>query len=76
MITIYTQPHCGFCEVLKFHLEKHNIQYEECIETTVIQNNYVKMPKLKMEDDTVLGFTEALIWVKSQNNYNKGELCK
>jgi glutaredoxin-like YruB-family protein len=29
VLTIYTQPTCGYCNELKTYLKKHNIQYEE-----------------------------------------------
>lgn len=67
MITVYTQPHCGFCDVLKYYLNKAELPFEECNNgDLMIQKGFVSTPKLEMEDGTVLGYTEALAWAKTQ----------
>ncbi len=69
MIIIYTQPHCGFCNVLKHYLNQKQITYSECMNTEImIQKGFVSTPQLELDDGTVFKYTEALAWVKAQGD--------
>lgn len=70
MITIYTQPNCGQCHVLKYFLEKNNIMFIECqdLEFMIDVKKFTNTPQLELEDGTILNYNQALVWVKNQRN--------
>lgn len=70
MITVYTQPNCSQCHVLKYFLEKKNIAFIECQDLELMANvkKFTNTPQLELEDGTILNYNQALTWIKNQEN--------
>lgn len=69
MITLYT-THCPKCQVLEKKLEKANILYETCEDTTVMkEKNFTSTPMLEI-DGKLFSFKEAIDWINKGGNLN------
>ena len=57
---------CPRCKVLKMKLDQKNIQYETVNDIEVMKaKGFNEAPKLEI-DGTVMGFKEAMDWIKEQ----------
>lgn len=63
MITVYTQPNCGKCKVLKAKLQQKGIAYEESQDVDKMQSlGIMSLPAMQV-DDQLLTFEEAIKYV-------------
>lgn len=68
MITIYTQPTCSKCHMLKKMMDKFDIKYVEYDDIKIIQGlGLHSVPYIDVYG-TLLGYSEAYKWIKSQEN--------
>lgn len=68
MVTIYTQPTCGKCKVLKSKLDAAGIKYQENSDIQkMISRGFTSTPMLEV-DGVVRSFRAALDWVESEGN--------
>ena len=68
MITIYTQPTCGKCRVLKSKLDKLGIPYQENQNISEMQRKgFLSTPMMVVGNDTY-NFSDALQWIESEEN--------
>ena len=57
---------CPRCKILKMKLDQKNIKYSTVNDIEVMQaKGFVEAPKLEV-DGVVMGFKEAVDWVKEQ----------
>lgn len=57
---------CPKCKVLKMKLDAKGIQYEDISDVEVMKDlGFMEAPKLVV-GDTVMGFSDAVEWVKEQ----------
>lgn len=62
----FLTTHCPRCIVLKKKLDAKNIQYEEITDEKIIGSYGVDfVPALVFDDDTILDFNAAVMWVNS-----------
>ena len=58
---------CPRCKVLKAKLDNSGIQYETVNDVKVMKmKGFDEAPKLEVEDGTIMGFKEAVDWIKEQ----------
>lgn len=58
---------CPRCKVLKAKLDNSGIQYETVNDVEVMKmKGFDEAPKLEVEDGTIMGFKEAVDWIKEQ----------
>ena len=63
MITVYTQPNCGKCKVLKAKLQQKGIAYEESQDVDKMQSlGIMSLPAMQV-DDRLFTFEEAIKYV-------------
>ena len=63
MITVYTQPNCGKCKVLKAKLQQKGIAYEESQDVDKMQSlGIMSLPAMQV-DDQLFTFEEAIKYV-------------
>ena len=66
MITVYTQPNCGKCKVLKAKLQQKGIAYEESQDVDKMQSlGIMSLPAMQV-DDQLLTFEEAIKYVNER----------
>lgn len=66
-ITLYSSPTCPKCKVLKMKLDMAGIEYAESHDLTYLEENGIRtLPYLRLEDNTLLDFGEAVKFVKNQ----------
>lgn len=59
---------CPNCKMLKMKLDQKGIEYETVNDIEVMKaKGFHEAPKLEV-DGVVMGFREAISWVKEQNN--------
>lgn len=64
---ILWSTHCPRCKVLTSKLQQKGIEYEENTDVELMQERgFQEVPKLELEDGTVMGFGEAVNWLKGQ----------
>jgi glutaredoxin len=58
---------CPRCKVLKAKLDNSGIQYETVNDIEVMKmKGFDEAPKLEISDGTIMGFKEAVDWIKEQ----------
>lgn len=58
---------CPRCKVLKAKLDNSGIQYETVNDVEIMKmKGFDEAPKLEIEDGTIIGFKEAVDWIKEQ----------
>lgn len=60
MITVYTQPNCGKCKVLKAKLQQKGIAYDESQDVEKMQSLGIASTPAMQVDDRLLTFEEAI----------------
>ena len=66
MITVYTQPNCGKCKVLKAKLQQKGIAYEESQDVDKMQSlGIMSLPAMQV-DDQLFTFEEAIKYVNER----------
>ena len=66
MITIFTQPGCGKCKVLKMKLDKKNIHYQINEDTDyMIKLGFKSTPQLMLDNGKILDFSAAVEWINN-----------
>ena len=66
MITIFTQPGCGKCKVLKMKLDNKGIEYQTNEDTDyMIEMGFKSTPQLMLENGTILDFSAANAWINN-----------
>ena len=66
MITLYS-TNCPKCKVLEMKLNKKNIEYNTCTDIDEMTAQGIKSaPTLKLEDNTILNFADAIKWVNEK----------
>lgn len=66
MITVYTQPGCGKCKVLKAKLQQKGMDYEESQDVDKMQSLGIQsLPAMQVEDQ-LLTFEEAIKYVNER----------
>ena len=64
---ILWSTHCPRCKVLTAKLQQKGIEYEEINDVDkMTERGFQEVPKLELEDGTVMGFGEAVNWLKGQ----------
>lgn len=62
---LYTS-HCPKCNVLKTKLDQKKIEYKTIEDTNIfIEKGFEELPKLELDDGTILSFVEANKYVNS-----------
>lgn len=65
-MTVYTQPNCGKCKVLKAKLQQKGIAYEESQDVDKMQSlGIMSLPAMQV-DDQLLTFEEAIKYVNER----------
>ena len=58
---------CPRCKVLKTKLDQKGIRYETVNDIAIMKaKGSSEAPKLEISDGTILGFKEAIEWIKEQ----------
>ena len=58
---------CPRCKVLKTKLDQKGIRYETVNDIAIMQaKGFSEAPKLEISDGTIMGFKEAIEWIKEQ----------
>lgn len=58
---------CPRCKVLKTKLDQKGIRYETVNDIAIMKaKGFSEAPKLEISDGTILGFKEAIEWIKEQ----------
>ena len=58
---------CPRCKVLKTKLDQKGIRYETVNDIAIMKaKGFSEAPKLQISDGTILGFKEAIEWIKEQ----------
>ena len=58
---------CPRCKVLKTKLDQKGIRYEIVNDIAIMKaKGFSEAPKLEISDGTILGFKEAIEWIKGQ----------
>ena len=58
---------CPRCKVLKTKLDQKGIRYETVNDIAIMKaKGFAEAPKLEISDGTILGFKEAIEWIKEQ----------
>ena len=58
---------CPRCKVLKMKLDQKGIRYETVNDIAIMKaKGFSEAPKLEISDGTILGFKEAIEWIKEQ----------
>ena len=65
MITVYTQPNCGKCKVLKAKLQQKGIAYDESQDVEKMQSLGITSTPAMQVDDRLLTFEEAIQYVNA-----------
>lgn len=66
MTTVYTQPGCGKCKVLKAKLAQKGMAYEESQDVDKMQSlGIMSLPAMQV-DDQLLTFEEAIKYVNER----------
>ena len=66
MITIFTQPGCGKCKVLKTKLDNKGIEYQTNEDVDyMIEMGFKSTPQLMLENGTILDFSAANAWINN-----------
>lgn len=64
---ILYSTHCPRCKVLTLKLQQKGIQYEEINDVEIMKaKGFQEAPKLELPDGTIMGFKEAVNWIKEQ----------
>ena len=64
---ILFSTHCPRCKVLTLKLQQKGVEYEEVNDMEQMKaKGFQEVPKLELEDGTVLGFKEAVDWIREQ----------
>lgn len=66
MITVYTQPDCGKCKVLKAKLQQKDIAYDESQDVEKMQSLGITSTPAMQVDDRLLTFEEAIQYVNAR----------
>lgn len=66
MITVYTQPDCGKCKVLKAKLQQKDIAYDESQDVEKMQFLGITSTPAMQVDDRLLTFEEAIQYVNAR----------
>lgn len=62
-IILYTND-CPQCRILKSKLDEKHVQYEVCMDSSLmIDKGFRSVPMLEV-DDKIMGFNEAIRWTK------------
>lgn len=65
-MTVYTQPNCGKCKVLKAKLQQKGIAYEESQDVDKMQSlGIMSLPAMQV-DDQLFTFEEAIKYVNER----------
>lgn len=68
MITLYSTG-CPQCSVLKKKLDQANIEYSiNTDQATMLAMGLVSVPALQVNDTTIYNFSDAVKWIKEQQN--------
>lgn len=66
MIKLY-HTNCPKCKVLEAKLNQKKIKYEEITDTELMMTKgFMEVPKLELNDGTILSFNDAIKWVNQQ----------
>lgn len=58
---------CPRCKVLKTKLDQKGIRYETVNDIAIMKaKGFSEAPKLEISDGTIMGFKEAIEWIKEQ----------
>lgn len=68
MVTVYTQPTCGRCNVLKKKLSDANIDFSVCEDIDLMISKGFKTTPMMEVDGKVMDFSSALEWIESEAN--------
>lgn len=69
MITIYTTNTCPKCKILKKKLSDKNISFlEEQDVNKMIELDIMSVPKLQIDNGSLMDFEEAVQWVNLQES--------
>lgn len=66
MITVYAQPNCGKCKVLKAKLQQKGIAYDESQDVEKMQSLGITSTPAMQIDDRLLTFEEAIQYVNER----------
>lgn len=66
MITVYTQPDCGKCKVLKAKLRQKGLAYDESQDVGRMQSLGITSTPAMQVDDKLLTFEEAIQYVNAR----------
>ena len=69
VIVYTTNPPCPKCKVLKKKLDEANIKYGvfDVVEE-MIKMGFENVPMMKVDDELVLDFSEAIKWINNNKN--------
>ena len=65
MVTLYS-TNCPKCKVLETKLKNKNVEFNTCTDLDEMKAQGIKSaPTLKLEDNNILNFVDAVKWVNS-----------
>ncbi len=65
--TLYSSATCPKCKVLKMKMDQAGIEYTESHDLEYLEERGIRnLPYLRLEDDTLLDFGEAVKFCKNQ----------
>lgn len=73
MITVYTQPFCGKCRVLKAKLQQKGLAYDESQDAEKMQSLGIMETPAMQVGDKLMTFNEAIQYV---NAIKKENVCE
>ena len=69
VIVYTTNPPCPKCKVLKKKLDEANIKYGVFDDVDeMIKMGFENVPMMKVDDELVLDFSEAIKWINNNKN--------
>ena len=70
MVTVYTQPTCGKCKVLKSKLESANVDFKVVEDIDVMISKGFKATPMLEVDGNIMDFAHAVKWIESGAVHN------